>query len=117
MYPSQDLSSRWSLHPGISSTASRRRQVLQSQAAFILTTTRIGNPHTLHHFLSAHLPLLFPSRPSPSISSRVNPPIPELAYALVQGVLTPPEAEMAWLGSCLAGADGWLNICIGLNRG
>ncbi|EKM80858.1 hypothetical protein AGABI1DRAFT_119425 [Agaricus bisporus var. burnettii JB137-S8] len=76
-----------------------------------------GSPHTLHHFLSVHLPLLFPSRPSPPTSSRVNQPTPELAYALVQGVLTPPEAEMAWLGACLAGADGWLNVCIGLNRG
>lgn len=40
----------------------------------------------------------------------------DLAYALVQGVVSPPEAEIAWLGACLAGADGWLNICIGLNR-
>ena len=69
----------------------------------ILTTFRniIGLPHTLGHFLNAHLPLLFHSR---------------LAYAIVQGVLAPLDCEMAWLGACLAGADGWVNICIGLSQ-
>jgi autophagy-related protein 5 len=78
-----------------------------------------GTPHTLYHFLSAHLPLLFPSRSVPPVSSRVNPSSQytgDLAYALVQGVVSPPEAEIAWLGACLTGADGWLNICIGVNR-
>ncbi|KDQ49374.1 hypothetical protein JAAARDRAFT_212250 [Jaapia argillacea MUCL 33604] len=67
-----------------------------------------GGPHTLATFLSTHLPLLFPPERSPS--SRT------LAYPLVQGVLCPPEAEMAWLGACMAGADGWVNVCIGLSK-
>ncbi|KAF9007969.1 autophagy-related protein [Cyathus striatus] len=80
-----------------------------------------GSPHTLSHFLSAHLPLLFPPRPPPPPPSRANPnpqapPVRELAYALVQGVLSPSEAEMAWLGACMIGADGWLNICVGILR-
>ncbi|KDR75414.1 hypothetical protein GALMADRAFT_249466 [Galerina marginata CBS 339.88] len=81
-----------------------------------------GTPHTLSHFFSTHLSLLFPPRPPPPPPSRLNPNpqapnVPELAYALVQGVVSPPEAELAWLGACLAGADGWLNICIGIIRG
>jgi len=63
-----------------------------------------GETHTLSAFLNGHLPLLFPGQP------------PEIAYAVVQGVLAPLESEMAWLGACLAGADGWVNICIGLVR-
>ncbi|KAF8972961.1 autophagy protein Apg5-domain-containing protein [Flammula alnicola] len=81
-----------------------------------------GTPHTLSEFLSAHLALLFPAQPPPPPPSRLNPnpqapPVPELAYALIQGVVSPPEAELAWLGACLAGADGWLNICIGISKG
>ncbi|CCM01160.1 uncharacterized protein FIBRA_03208 [Fibroporia radiculosa] len=63
-----------------------------------------GVAHTLSIFLTTHLPLLFSSDREP------------LAYALVQGVMVPPEAEMAWLGACMAGADGWVNVCIGLIR-
>lgn len=63
-----------------------------------------GSINTLSRFLDTHLPLLFPADRAP------------LAYALIQGVLAPPEAEMAWLGACLAGADGWVNICVGLLR-
>jgi autophagy-related protein 5 len=37
-------------------------------------------------------------------------------YVLIQGVAAPFEAEMAWLGACLAGADGWVNVCIGVKR-
>ncbi|KAF9451257.1 hypothetical protein P691DRAFT_796986 [Macrolepiota fuliginosa MF-IS2] len=77
-----------------------------------------GTPHTLYHFLSTHLPLLFPPRSTLPVTSRVSPATQtntELAYALVQGIISPPEAEMAWLGACLAGADGWLNVCIGVN--
>lgn len=37
-----------------------------------------------------------------------------MAHIKIQGVLAPFEAEMAWLGACMAGADGWLNVCIGL---
>ncbi|KAJ6475225.1 autophagy protein Apg5-domain-containing protein [Mycena vitilis] len=80
-----------------------------------------GAPHTLSHFLSTHVPLLFPPRPPAPPPSRTNPhPQPpsvrELGYPLIQGVLTPPESEMAWLGACLAGADGWLNICVGISK-
>jgi autophagy-related protein 5 len=81
-----------------------------------------GSPHTLAHFFSTHLGLLFPPRPPPPPPSRLNPnpqapPAQELAFALIQGVIAPPEAELAWLGACLAGADGWLNICVGISRG
>lgn len=61
----------------------------------------------LSHYLSTHLPLLFPSQPSGGS---------DLAYALIQGIVAPPETEMAWLGACLAGADGWVNICVGISR-
>ncbi|PCH43591.1 hypothetical protein WOLCODRAFT_138455 [Wolfiporia cocos MD-104 SS10] len=67
-------------------------------------TLEDGSPHTLFHFLRTHLPLLFPED---------RPP---LAFAIVQGVVAPPDAEMAWLGACMAGADGWLNVCVGLLR-
>jgi len=78
-----------------------------------------GTANTLSHFLSTHIPLLFTSRSLLTSPSRMHPSSqtnPELAYALIQGVLSPPEAEMAWLGACLAGADGWLNICVGITR-
>ncbi|KAG5646308.1 hypothetical protein DXG03_003905 [Asterophora parasitica] len=75
-----------------------------------------GSPNTLAHFLTAHIPLLFPPRSRPSTPTHNNDGLdnPELAYALIQGVRSPPEAEMAWLGACMAGADGWLNVCIGI---
>ncbi|KAI6157393.1 autophagy-related protein [Pisolithus tinctorius] len=63
-----------------------------------------GTPNTLTHYLSTHLPLLFPLQVS----------APDLAFPLTQGVILPPETEMAWLGACLAGADGWVNVCVGL---
>lgn len=76
--------------------------------SFILALTfHIGSPATLAHYLSTHLPMLFP--PSPS-----DPPFHNLAYALIQGVVVPPEAEMPWLGACMSGADGWVNVCVGL---
>ncbi|KZT10981.1 uncharacterized protein LAESUDRAFT_672622 [Laetiporus sulphureus 93-53] len=61
-----------------------------------------GSTHTLSRFLTTHLPPLFPPDRNP------------LAFALIQGVLAPPDAEMAWLGACMAGADGWVNVCVGL---
>lgn len=65
-----------------------------------------------------HLQLLFPDRPPPP--TRSNPtPAPfkhELAYILIQGVICPAEAELGWLGACLVGADGWLNLCVGITR-
>ncbi|KAF4621009.1 hypothetical protein D9613_000597 [Agrocybe pediades] len=80
-----------------------------------------GTPQTLSHFFSTNLPLLFPPQPPPPPPSRHNPnpqapSIPALAHTLIQGVIAPPEAELAWLGACMAGADGWLNICIAINR-
>jgi autophagy-related protein 5 len=66
-----------------------------------------GSAHTLAHYLSTLLPLLFPPLPYPGS---------ELAYALIQGVLVPPDAEMAWLGACMAGADGWVSVCVGIAR-
>ncbi|KAG6862284.1 hypothetical protein C0995_015981 [Termitomyces sp. Mi166 len=78
-----------------------------------------GDANTLAQFLTAHIPLLFPPRspsPTPTDADRTmnESHMPKLAYALIQGVRSPPEAEMAWLGACMAGADGWLNICIGI---
>ncbi|KAJ3001281.1 hypothetical protein NUW54_g6531 [Trametes sanguinea] len=66
-----------------------------------------GTMHTLAAFLTARLPLLFP----PPEAGK-----PNLAYAIIQGVVAPPESEMAWLGACMAGADGWVNVCVGLLR-
>jgi len=77
--------------------------VLQDLAPPVLED---GTPNTLADLLSLHLPLLFPA-PGPGAG-------PTLAYALLQGVITPPEAEIAWLGACMSGADGWVNICVGL---
>lgn len=74
-----------------------------------VTKQTLGLPNTLNHFLSTLLPLLFP----PSAS---EPPFQDLAYALIQGVVAPKEAEMAWLGACMAGADGWVNVCVGILR-
>jgi autophagy-related protein 5 len=81
-------------------------------------------PHTLTQYLSTSLPLLFPTAPLPththtlplSRSQQPLPAPPSLAYALIQGVLAPPDAEMAWLGACMAGADGWVNVCVGIVR-
>jgi len=84
-------------------------------SASIVMTAWSGASHTLAHFLSTHIPLLFP--PGSSRSNSTSLSVPEFAYALIQGVLSPPEAEMAWLGACMAGADGWLNICVGIARG
>ncbi|TEB37593.1 autophagy protein 5 [Coprinellus micaceus] len=80
-----------------------------------------GSPNTLNSFLSTHLPLLFPPRPPapPPSRSKPNPQppsVPQLAYVMIQGVVSPSEAEMGWLGVCMAGADGWLSICVGINR-
>ncbi|KZV98862.1 hypothetical protein EXIGLDRAFT_700082 [Exidia glandulosa HHB12029] len=65
-----------------------------------------GRPTTLGAILHKFLPLLFPSASLESPSS--------LAYAIVQGILPPSDTEMAWLGACMAGADGWVNVCVGL---
>ncbi|EIW82563.1 autophagy protein 5 [Coniophora puteana RWD-64-598 SS2] len=70
-----------------------------------------GSAHTLGYCLFTHLPLLFPNSTEQSSPNGISP---NLAYALVQGVHTPLDAEMAWLGACMAGADGWVCICIGI---
>jgi len=64
-----------------------------------------GRPTTLRELLRNHVPLLFP--PPPSVP---------LAYAIIQGVVTPGDAEVAWLNACLAGIDGWLSIFVGLGQ-
>ncbi|KAF8647130.1 hypothetical protein AX16_006961 [Volvariella volvacea WC 439] len=71
-----------------------------------------GAPHTLQQYLTTHIPSLFPPRPSNAFASQY----PEYAYVLVQGVTCPLDAEMAWMGACMAGADGWLSVCVGLHR-
>ncbi|GAA5982162.1 hypothetical protein JCM11641_000607 [Rhodosporidiobolus odoratus] len=63
-----------------------------------------GTTMTLSHFLSALLPLLFPTS---------SPP---LAHPMVQGIFPPLSTELAWLGSCMAGADGWVNMVIALDE-
>ncbi|KAI0071778.1 hypothetical protein K474DRAFT_1606304 [Panus rudis PR-1116 ss-1] len=68
-----------------------------------------GTPLTISRFLTTHLPNLFP----PSVS---DPPFRDLAYPLIQGIQAPPDTELAWLGACMAGADGWVNICIAVLR-
>ncbi|GAA5859305.1 hypothetical protein JCM1840_004554 [Sporobolomyces johnsonii] len=66
-----------------------------------------GAPTTLHSALSALLPLLFPPAPS----------APALAHPLIQGILVPLESEVGWLGACMAGADGWVNVVVVLDEG
>ncbi|KIY65911.1 autophagy-related protein [Cylindrobasidium torrendii FP15055 ss-10] len=72
-------------------------------------------PNTLANYLSQQIPLLFPPRP-PGSHHRPAAGQKELAHALIQGVPVPLDSEMAWLGVCMAGADGWVNICVGLNH-
>ncbi|SPO32259.1 related to ATG5 - protein involved in autophagy and the Cvt pathway [Ustilago trichophora] len=74
-------------------------------------TLEDGRANTLGAVLSALFPLLFP--PPPSFSSFQGQAKP-LAYALVQGVRMPLDAEIAWLGSALVGPDGWVAVVIGL---
>ncbi len=75
----------------------------------------LGTHHTLQHYLHSHIPLLF----GPDATGAVKRPnmSADQAYVLIQGVSAPLEAEMAWLGACMAGADGWLNVCIGVKKG
>ncbi|KAG5220477.1 autophagy protein [Salix suchowensis] len=76
-----------------------------------LTFYAVGSPNTLGQYLATHIPLLFPLQPPPPPPSRTNPnpqapAVQQLAYALIQGVLAPPEAEMAWLGHALRAPTG-----------
>ena len=68
-----------------------------------------GTPLALGAYLTQHLPLLFPA-------SESDPPFHDLGHPLVQGVPVPKDADMGWLGACMAGADGWVNVCIALLR-
>lgn len=67
-------------------------------------TPGIERPHTVSRLLTSTLPLLFPEVGK------------QQAYAIVQGVVCPLETELSWLGACMAGADGWVSICIGITR-
>jgi autophagy-related protein 5 len=68
--------------------------------------TEDGRPVTLHSVLSALFPLLVPPVPTFSTSnSQVIPP--PMAYAVIQGIRIPFEAEIPWIGSALSSADGW----------
>ncbi|OCF41711.1 autophagy protein 5 [Kwoniella heveanensis CBS 569] len=101
-----------------------------------------GKPATLLSILRKHLPLLFPPNPpnltsaasirnmSQSFHSTLTlnqsrsrtdlkatnaqPAIDPytLAFPVAQGILIPPEADLAWLSSCISGADGWIRIGI-----
>lgn len=87
------------------STLSYRRSVVHHvrDVGGNVSIVSAGRPTTLRELLRTHVPLLFP--PPPSVP---------LAYAIIQGVVTPGDAEIAWLNACLAGVDGWLSIFVGI---
>ncbi|BEJ12956.1 hypothetical protein CspHIS471_0301300 [Cutaneotrichosporon sp. HIS471] len=60
-----------------------------------------GRPTTLLQMLRTTLPLLFENGYG-------------AAQPIAQGILLPPDADVAWLAACMAGADGWLRIGIRL---
>jgi len=63
---------------------------------------------TLGDLLTTHLPLLFPKGANIQNVGRSG------AYVLVQGIEPPLDTEVGWLGASLAGADGWVNVCVGV---
>lgn len=68
--------------------------------------TEDGRPTTFHSVLSALFPLLFPPTPTFSTpTTQVAPP--PLAYAVIQGIRVPFDAEVPWIGAALSTADGW----------
>jgi len=69
--------------------------------------TIAGKPTTVKDMLSRLLPGLFPTTANDLYA---------LAIPYLHGVELPAEAEMAWLSSCSAGGDGWLNIGIQLRE-
>ncbi|KAF8605558.1 autophagy protein 5 [Ceratobasidium sp. AG-I] len=77
--------------------------VLQDQ---VPPTNSAGVPTTLGEHLKSVMPLLFGREEGNNLS-----------FALIQGVVPPLEAEIPWLGACMAGADGWVNVCIGVCPG
>ena len=77
--------------------------VLQDQ---VPPSNSVGTPMTLGEHLRTVMPLLFGKDEATN-----------LAFALIQGVVPPLESEIPWLGACMAGADGWVNVCIGICPG
>lgn len=67
-----------------------------------------GRPNTLHSVLSALFPLLVPPIPAfTNSASQVSGPPPPMAYAVIQGIRIPFDAEITWISSALSSADGW----------
>lgn len=78
-----------------------------------------GSPNTLIRVLQSSLPLLFPGPDHPRFKgghsdadAKYEPYA--LAIPVLAGVEIPPQAEVAWLSSCVAAPDGWLRIGIQL---
>ena len=69
-----------------------------------------GQPATVKTLMETHLPLLFPPEEKAGGSS-------SLAHVMVHGVVVPLETELAWLGACMSGADGWVSLVVALGRG
>jgi autophagy-related protein 5 len=69
--------------------------------------TEDGRAITLHIVLSSLFPLLFPPTPTFSTAAATGIQPAPLAYAVIQGIRVPLEAEIAWIGSVLPYADGW----------
>lgn len=82
----------------------------------VAPTRRDGSPTTLRQALSQLVPLLFPPVPSSSSSTAAPPPPPPLAYPLIHGIYPPFETEVGWLGACMAGPDGWVNVVVVLDE-
>lgn len=59
-----------------------------------------GTPTTLGMHLLSLVPLFFPAH------------APPLVVPIVHGIEVPLEAQLGWLGSCLLGADGWVNVVL-----
>ncbi|KAK4056155.1 autophagy protein 5 [Microbotryomycetes sp. JL221] len=68
--------------------------------------TKQGNPLTLGDHLSTLAPLLYPVSDQGRTRSSVR--------TIVQGIEVPMEAHVIWLGSCLVGVDGWVNVVVSL---
>jgi autophagy-related protein 5 len=87
--------------PPLSPTGASSCSLLAAPEADDRLALRKGRPTTLLATLQLHLPQLFLAGQDYS-----------LAFPLVQGVVPPPETEVAWLGACFAGADGWVGVCV-----
>jgi autophagy-related protein 5 len=69
---------------------------------------------TLISYLHQVLPLLF-IPPSPDEAEKAEEPI-NLASILLHGIMLPLETELNWLAMRMAGADGWLNFIVVVDR-